>query len=35
MKAYHEEMAVMRHRLERMEEWIKQAPAKIGVEYKT
>jgi len=31
---YYQEMAVMRHRLERMEDWIKTASQKIGVEYK-
>lgn len=31
---YYQEMAVMRHRVERMEEWIQKASQKIGVEYK-
>lgn len=31
---YYQEMAVMRHRLERLEDWAKQASEKIGVEYK-
>lgn len=31
---YYQEMAVMRHRMERMEEWIQKASQKIGVEYK-
>lgn len=30
-----EEAIVMRHRMERMEDWIKHAAAKVGVEYKT
>jgi len=34
MKDYHEEATVNRSRLERMEEWVKQAAQKIGVEYK-
>ena len=34
MKDYHEEATVSRSRLERMEEWVKQAAQKIGVEYK-
>lgn len=31
---YYQEMSVMRHRMERMEEWIKSASQKIGLEYK-
>ncbi len=31
---YYQEMAVMRHRMERMEDWIKLAAPKLGVEYK-
>ena len=31
---YYQEMAVMRHRLERMEDWIQKASQKIGLEYK-
>ena len=31
---YYQEMAVMRHRMERMEEWILKASQKIGLEYK-
>jgi uncharacterized coiled-coil DUF342 family protein len=31
---YYQEMAVMRHKLERMEDWIVKASSKIGVEFK-
>ncbi|MCL5666217.1 MAG: hypothetical protein M1383_00360 [Patescibacteria group bacterium] len=31
---YYQEMAVMRHRLERLEEWVKEAAGKIGLEFK-
>ena len=35
MQEYHQEATVNRNRLERMEDWIKQAANKIGLEYKT
>jgi len=31
---YYQEMAVMKHRLERMEDWIVKASQKIGLDYK-
>ena len=34
MKDYHQEATVNRDRLERMEQWIKQAAIKIGLEFK-
>lgn len=34
MLDYHQEAAANRTRLERMEEWIKQAAEKIGLQYK-
>lgn len=34
MKDYHQESTINWGRLERMEDWIKQAASKIGVEYK-
>ncbi len=34
MKDYHQEATVNRHRLERVEDWVKLAAQKIGLEYK-
>lgn len=32
---YFSEMVVLTHRVQRMEEWIRNVAAKVGVEYKT
>ena len=33
-RTYHQEMQVLRHQVQTMSEWIKQASERIGVEYK-
>jgi len=33
-RTYHQEMQVLRHQVQTMSEWIKQAAERIGVEYK-
>ncbi len=33
IKDYHEEMVILVHRIDRMEKWIKEVAAKVGVPY--
>jgi hypothetical protein len=35
VRAYYQEMAVLMHKVERMESWIKQVSVKVGVGYNT